>query len=100
MAPSLTRSRAERGPNVHIRLDRLRAVREQLGWTQQELAVKAHLTVSSVNRLENGHQSPTLATALMLAVVTGQRIEDLLHMSPEYIAGLRAADVTVGAVDR
>ena len=92
MAPTLNGSRAERGPRVELHLHRLRAEREQAGLTQQDLAVRCHLTVSTVNRLENGHQSPTLATALMLAQQLGVRVEQLIDLDHEQVQALRLSD--------
>jgi transcriptional regulator with XRE-family HTH domain len=57
----------DRGPRVELYAYGLRDIREKAGLTQLDLAVRAGLTPATVSRLENAHQSPTLATAEALA---------------------------------
>ena len=40
-----------------------RAARAWLGWTQQELAVRAHVGLSTVKDFEKGERKPIAATA-------------------------------------
>jgi transcriptional regulator with XRE-family HTH domain len=49
-------------------LPRLLALR---GWTDAELAARAHLDRAHVNQLKNGRALPTVATALALAHALG-----------------------------
>ena len=94
MPPYIDNLRGLRGPRVDVNLHRLRILRDELGMTQQELAVASDLTVSTVNRIENGHQSPNLATALRLARVLGATIEDLLDIDEEWARALRKEGIS------
>ena len=53
---------------------RVRALREQLSWTQAELAVVAGL---AVRQIETGKRSPSLTTASKLAAALGVTVDAL-----------------------
>lgn len=57
---------------------RLRSLRESRGWTQQQLAAAADLHQSTVSRLEDGTQRPSLLTAEALARALGP--DSLAHL--------------------
>ena len=62
------------------KLDRLRRVRESQFMTQQDLAEKASLTVSTISRLESGKEEARFSTtkklAAALGVEPGELVED------------------------
>lgn len=45
----------------------IRAIREPLGITQQELATRAEISRSHMNKIENGTETPKLDTAARIA---------------------------------
>jgi len=57
---------------VNVVLDRL----SDLGWTREELAVRAHLNAASLRRLlTSSSANPTFATMMSIAEALGLRIE-------------------------
>ena len=64
--------------------ERLRALRESKGWSQQQLGEKIHRTKNIVYRMESGIQSPTLDILVDLSQEFG--------VSIDYLCGLRNAD--------
>lgn len=59
---------------------RLRALREQKGWTQTEVARRINIDRAYLSRMEHGkHPSPPVSTVLRLA--------QLLGVSVEYLTG-------------
>ncbi len=48
---------------------RLKQYRKQLGFSQEELAKNAGIDRKTVNRIENGHFSPSLETLFRLCFV-------------------------------
>lgn len=68
---------SQRGPRVDVQMDTLRSLRIKKGWTQLDLAYHAHLTPSTVSRLERGWQAPNLATVLALAMALDVPMERL-----------------------
>jgi transcriptional regulator with XRE-family HTH domain len=63
-----------------LRTDRLRATREQRGWSQRELARLCGLGEAQVNKYEKGHTDPS-ATYLKIMAET-------LGVSSDYLLGL------------
>src|SRR5690606_14293594 len=57
---------------------RLRAARQHRGWTLDELASRAGLSVSTLSRLESGKRQASLELLLPLTRQLGIRIDDLL----------------------
>jgi transcriptional regulator with XRE-family HTH domain len=86
MATTIT---PDRGPRVDLYAYGLRARRENAGLTQLDLAIRAGLTPATVSRLENAHQSPTLATAEALARALDIPLTELLG-GPVDVAPARA----------
>ncbi|MDZ7679812.1 MAG: helix-turn-helix domain-containing protein [Acidimicrobiales bacterium] len=62
--------------------DRIRATREQRGWSQQELARRAGVTRQLVSSIEAGRHSPNVAAALGLAAALGATVESLFGSGP------------------
>lgn len=58
---------------------RLRAARQDRGWTLEDLAGRAGMSVSTLSRLESGKRQATLELLLPLAKQLGIRIDDLLE---------------------
>lgn len=57
---------------------RLRAARQQRGWTLDELASRTGLSVSTLSRLESGKRQASLELLLPVTRQLGIRIDDLL----------------------
>ena len=55
----------------------IRAIRERKKMTQQELADKAGLVVSSISKFESGHKNPSMTTLLRLSVALEVPVADL-----------------------
>src|SRR3954465_5899459 len=47
------------GGSNHMEAENIRTLRHNLGLTQEEFAHRLGITVATVNRWENGHNSPT-----------------------------------------
>lgn len=51
--------------------EQIRRARKRLHWTQQQLAEYAGLSLTQVNRLENGHHDPEERTLQKLSTALG-----------------------------
>lgn len=58
--------------------ERLRELREEKEWTQQELGAKLNLTNTTINRYENGYRQPDPETLNKLAEIFGVSTDYLL----------------------
>ena len=58
--------------------ERLRALRDSAGLTQEELARAANIGRVTLVRLENGEQTPRVKTLTAIAEALGKRVSDLL----------------------
>lgn len=56
---------------------RVRALRKELGWSQEELAFRLEVDRSYVGSLECGRRNPTLKTIAKLAKMLGVTISTL-----------------------
>ena len=65
---------------MHGFSDRIKKLREQMGYTQSELAKKLYLTRASVNSWEMGLSAPSTSTIVELS--------RLFHVSTDYLLGL------------
>jgi transcriptional regulator with XRE-family HTH domain len=71
---------------------RIKERREAAGLTQQQLAVKAGLSVSNLAQIEQGQKAdPRISTVVALARALGVTVDDLLQL-PEQPAGQSGAD--------
>ncbi len=59
----------------------MRKLREDRGWTQQELAEQLDVSRQTVHSIEKGKYSPSLPLAFKISQVFGRPIEDVF--SPE-----------------
>lgn len=58
---------AEAGPMAGGVGERLRALRQERGWSLTELAAASGVPVSTISKIENGHLNPSLVHAINLA---------------------------------
>lgn len=58
----------------------IRQFREELGWSQQELAERAGLSRTGVSAIEMGRLVPSTVAALALAKVFGCKVEELFQL--------------------
>ncbi len=63
--------------------NRLKELRAELGWSQQELATRLEVSRQSVNAIETGRYDPSLPLAFKLARVFGMRIEEMFEEDRE-----------------
>src|SRR3954453_19742310 len=68
----------EHAPIVRRFGERLRELRTQTGFTQEQLAEKALVTASYVGRLERGGAAPGIDLVERLAKALGVKVADLL----------------------
>lgn len=57
--------------------NRLRELRDALGWSQGELAQRLEVSRQTVNALETGKYDPSLPLAFRIARLFERRIEDV-----------------------
>jgi putative transcriptional regulator len=60
--------------------NRLRAAREEKGWTQADLAERIGVSRKTINTIENGVFTPSTVIALKLARAFKLRVEDLFSL--------------------
>lgn len=71
---------------------RLKAIREKRGWSQSELAERAHVPYETIYRVERGtHQEPRISIAVKLARALGVSLDVLAgvyedHRQPAAVA--------------
>ena len=63
--------------------NRLRELREQMGWSQAALAEQLEVSRQTVNALETGRYDPSLPLAFKIARVFGQPIESIFSDDQE-----------------
>ena len=63
--------------------NRLRVLRAENRWSQQELADRINVSRQTVVSLENGRYEPTLKIAMRLSAVFGLTIEEIFTADPE-----------------
>ncbi len=61
--------------------NRLEELRNQRGWTQQDLADRVAVSRQTIISLEKGHYNPSILLAFRLARLFEARIEDLFLYS-------------------
>ena len=57
--------------------NRLRVLRAERGWSQQDLATRLEVSRQSVNAVETGKYDPSLPLAFRIAALFGMAIEDI-----------------------
>lgn len=60
----------------------LRVLRAQYNWSQSELADQLGVSRQTVNALETDKYDPSLPLAFKIAVLFGQKIEDIFFPDP------------------
>jgi len=63
--------------------NRVKLARVEKGLTQEELADRIGVTRQTIGLIEAGKYNPTLKLCLMLARVTGKRLDDLFWVKGE-----------------
>jgi transcriptional regulator with XRE-family HTH domain len=63
--------------------ERIVLLRRRKGWTQPELAQKAGMGITTLNRVENAHASMTMEKVVALARALGTSADYLLGLSEE-----------------
>lgn len=66
---------------------RVLAIRERRGWTQQDLADRSEMARADITRLEAGKDAPKLDTLRRIAAALGLEVSDLLK-GPSYRPGI------------
>ena len=59
--------------------NRLKILRAERGWSQQDLAERLEVSRQSVNAIETGKYDPSLPLAFRIADVFGLSIEDIFQ---------------------
>ncbi|AXB77917.1 helix-turn-helix transcriptional regulator [Novosphingobium sp. P6W] len=59
--------------------NRLKVLRAERGWSQQDLAMRLEVSRQSVNAIETGRYDPSLPLAFRIADLFGMAIEDIFH---------------------
>ncbi len=57
--------------------NRLKVLRAEAGWSQQDLATRLEVSRQSVNAIETGRYDPSLPLAFRIADVFAMRIEEI-----------------------
>jgi transcriptional regulator with XRE-family HTH domain len=63
--------------------ERIVLLRRRKGWTQPELAMKAGMGITTLNRVENAHASMTMEKVVALAKILGTSADYLLGLSDD-----------------
>src|ERR687898_3058835 len=82
IASLLSRRQSRPGVKTMRYLRGLREARERALLTQEELAAKSGVTVSTISRLENGLQAARISTIRKLATVVEPTADDLIYWEP------------------
>ena len=69
--------------------NRLRVLRAEREWSQQELAERLGVSRQSVNAIETGKYDPSLPLAFRIADVFGLPIEQIFLMEWKFQEGVR-----------
>ena len=59
--------------------NRIKVLRAERDWTQQDLAERIEVSRQTVNAIETGKYDPSLPVAFRIAEVFGCRIEDIFQ---------------------
>jgi len=63
--------------------NRLKVLRAERDWTQEDLAERLGVSRQTVNAIETGKYDPSLPLAFKLSHLFGQRIEDMFSPDTE-----------------
>jgi putative transcriptional regulator len=67
--------------------NRLRVLRAEHGWSQQQLAEKLEVSRQSVNAIETGKYDPSLPLAFRIAELFGLAIEEVFTAPSRHSSG-------------
>jgi putative transcriptional regulator len=59
--------------------NRLKVLRAEIGWSQQDLAAKLEVSRQTINALETGRYDPSLPLAFKIAKLFGRSIEAIFE---------------------
>jgi transcriptional regulator with XRE-family HTH domain len=76
--------------------DRIRALREQRGWTQSDLASRAGVTRQLVGAVEADRHSPNVGAALALAQALGVSVEALFSPHQDVVTSVSGDQLPAG----
>ena len=60
--------------------NKIRALRSEMGLSQEELARRCGVSRQTINAIENNKYNPTLELAMRLARFLGQPVESIFHL--------------------
>jgi DNA-binding XRE family transcriptional regulator len=61
----------------------VREVRDKLGWSQEKLAQEAGVSKGTIQKVEGGHSSPRVDTAVRIARALGRPLDELFSPNGE-----------------
>lgn len=64
--------------------ERLKALREQKGFTQRELAAQVDMYFTSISKIENGERKLTLEEAVRVSEVLGVDLKEIAGLETAY----------------
>lgn len=60
--------------------NKIRALRSEMGLSQEELARRCGVSRQTINAIENNKYDPTLGLAMRLARLLGAPVEEIFHL--------------------
>jgi putative transcriptional regulator len=60
--------------------NRLRVLRAEFNWSQQELGLRAGVSRQAINAIETGKYDPSLPLAMKIAQLFDQPVEDIFEL--------------------
>lgn len=63
--------------------NRLRVLRAEHNWSQQELGIRVGVSRQAINAVETGRFDPSLPLAMKLARIFGTTVEAIFELDPE-----------------
>lgn len=81
VAPDIVESKLDMAPTIR---NRVKELRDQRGWTQQELADAVGVSRQSINSIERERYVPSLPLALIFARLFGLPLEDIFTLESQH----------------
>jgi transcriptional regulator with XRE-family HTH domain len=78
---------------------RVRALRKDRGWSQEQLARRAHMGRGQLAHLEAGDNCPALPSIVCIAIALGVQPSDILRVVDDVLEDAYAAD-RLGLLER
>lgn len=60
--------------------NRIKQIRNSLNWTQEDLAIRSGVSVSSIGRMENEQQLPNLYSALCVCKALDKFLDEVFYI--------------------